>query len=334
VTSPSPRLLVVTTGGTIASRRDPAGAAATAAIDTGDLLGAVPELADIAAVEGRSFRLVNSWDMTPAAMLELAHELRSVLAADPPDGIVVTHGTDTLEETAVALELLVGPDRPVVLTGAMRAADRPGPDGPRNLLDAARVATGPTARDLGVVVVMGGEIHAARDVTKLHTTALHTFASPNTGPLGHVDDEQLRVRWRPQGLPPLPAIPPAQTAIPPVALVTMVAGLGDGPVRWAAKAGVAGLVLAGSGSGNVHAAAAPALGDLVDAGVPVVLASRCTAGTVTPAYGGPGGGATLVERGVIPAGDLSGPKARLALAFLLATGATVGQIRSWFAAVA
>jgi L-asparaginase len=329
-----PRLLVVTTGGTIASRRDAAGEAATAAIGSDDLLAAVPNLADVAEVEGRSFRLVNSWDLTPAVMLELAHELRSVLASDPPDGVVITHGTDTMEETAVALELLVGPDRPVVLTGAMRAADRPGPDGPRNLLDAARVATDPASRKLGVVVVMGGEIHAARDVTKLHTTALHTFASPNTGPLGRVDDEQVRVRRHPQGLSALPEIPAADATIPPVALVTMVAGLGDGPVRWAAEAGVAGLVLAGSGSGNVHADSVPALGDLVDAGVPVVLASRCPSGAVTPSYGGPGGGATLVARGLIPAGDLNGPKARLALTFLLAAGATVEQIRRWFAAVA
>jgi L-asparaginase len=333
MTSSSPRLLVVTTGGTIASRRDPASGAATAAIDTDGLLAAVPALADVAEVEGRSFGLINSWDMTPAAMLALAHELRACLASDPPDGVVVTHGTDTLEETAFALELLVGPDRPLVLTGAMRPADSPGSDGPRNLLDAALVATDRSSRGLGVAVVMGGEVHAPRYVTKLHTTALHTFASPDWGPLGILDGERLTVRWAPRGLPALPAIPPADAELPAVALVTMVAGLGGAPVRWAADAGVVGLVLAGSGSGNVHADAAPAIDALMDAGVPVVLASRCTAGRVTPVYGGQGGGATLVERGVIPAGDLSGPKARLALTFLLAAGATVEEIRRWFAEV-
>jgi L-asparaginase len=264
-------------------------------------------------------------------MVELAGYLRRTAAEDPPDGVVITHGTDTLEETAFALELLTRDvPFPVVLTGAMLASDAAGADGPRNLLDAVRVAIDPAARDLGVSVVLGGEVHAARYATKTHTTALDTFASPDTGPVGRVDDGEVRIRWRPERVPAV-ALDDLPTDVE-VDLIRMVSGLGPRQLRAARDGDVAGVVVEGSGSGNVHNEVVAELEALVDAEVPVVLASRCIAGRVTPTYGGRGGGAELVELGLISAGELSGPKARVALLLLRAGGADVAAVRRWFAA--
>ena len=325
------RVDIVTTGGTIASRRDPETETVRAAVDAEDLVAQVPPLADLAEVRGHPFRLINSWDVTPAMMVELAGYLRRTVADDPPDGVVITHGTDTLEETAFALELLTRDvPFPVVLTGAMLASDAAGADGPRNLLDAVRVATDPAARDLGVSVVLGGEVHAARYATKTHTTALDTFASPDIGPVGRVDDGEVRIRWRPERVPAV-ALDDLPTDVE-VDLIRMVSGLGPRQLRAARDGDVAGVVVEGSGSGNVHNEVVAELEALVDAEVPVVLASRCIAGRVTPTYGGRGGGAELVELGLISAGELSGSKARVALLLLRAGGADVAAVRRWFAA--
>jgi L-asparaginase len=321
------RVTVVTTGGTIASRRDPGTGASVAAVSADDLVDGVPGLAAIAELDVHPFALVNSSEVTPATIVELARHLRGPVADDDPDGVVVTHGTDTLEETAFALDLLVDRRRPVVVTGAMLAADQPGADGPRNLRDAVAVACSPDAHDLGTVVVLAGEVHAARYVTKTHTTAVGSFASPTTGPVGTVDPAGVRMRWRPRRAPTLELADP----VVDVELVTMVVGMGDRQLRAAADDGVRGVVLAAAGSGNVHPAVVPAVRDLIEAEVPVVLASRCIGGRVVPSYGGGGGGATLVDLGVIPAGELSGPKARLALQFLLGAGADVAAVREWFA---
>lgn len=323
-----PRVTVVTTGGTIASRREENTGAAVASMQVEQLLDSIPELADVAEVNGQTFSLKNSWDITPADIAALARLLNELGRDDAPNGFVVTHGTDTMEETAFALELLVDVDVPVVLTGAMRSADEPWPDGPRNLLDAVTVAASRAARGLRPTIVMAGEVHAARYVTKAHTTSLGTFASPGLGPIGSLDGDGVHVRWMPRRLPPLPVVEPDVA----VDLVTMVSGLGDRQFRDALEAAVGGVVIEGSGSGNVHAAAVPAIRELVEAGTPVVLASRCGAGRVVPTYGGAGGGASLVELGVIAAGDLSGPKARLAMMYLLGGGGDPGRVRRWFAA--
>jgi L-asparaginase len=322
------RICIVTTGGTIASKVDPDTGAAVPAVAAEELLAEVPGLADLGEVEAVEFSLVNSWDMTPAAMADLARTIAGL--APRADGFVVTHGTDTMEETAFVLDGLLDLDQPVVVTGAMRNASQAGSDGPRNLLAAATVAAADQARGLGGVVVMNDEVHAARHVTKLHTTALDTFGSPGVGPLGAVDDLGLLLWWRPGPRPPLPLVDPD----PDVQLVKMVAGLDEVLLRAALDAGAGGVVLEGSGAGNVHAAVQPAVRALVDAGVPVVLASRCPGGRVVPAYGGDGGGATLAALGTIRAGDLNGPKARLALMFALGAGYDRAAIRDWFAGLA
>jgi L-asparaginase len=319
--SPTPRVRLLTTGGTIASTPDPDTGAMRASTSGDDLVAAIPGLADLADVEVEDVALVNSWDVTLPLMADLARRVAAA-AADGVAGVVVTHGTDTLEETAFALDLLHDAPLPVVVTGAMRGGGgNPAlTDGPRNLLAAVRVAAAPAARDLGCVTVLNEEVHAARWVTKLHTTALHTFASPGAGPVGHIDDRGLALRQRP---PSGRALRTPNGGIPdpaePIPLLWAAAGIDAGMVE-AAGADARGLVLAGSGSGNVPAPWLPAIRALLQRDIPVVLASRCQQGRVVPTYGGDGGGRVLVDAGVLPVGALSAVKARIALAFGLGAG--------------
>jgi L-asparaginase len=317
---------VVTTGGTIASTRDPVTGAAVAAVAPEELLASVPGLAAVADVRAHVQALRNSADVTPRSIAELARVLAARAGADDaPDGFVVTHGTDTLEETVFALAGLLAIPQPVVVTAAMRSADAERPDGPGNLLDAVRVAA---TRSLPgeVVTVLAGQLHGAREVTKTHTTAVDAFTSPGAGPIGTVDGDGVRLDRRPRPVPAFPLVDPDVE----VDLVRMVVGLGPRALRHALADGVAAVVVEGSGAGNVHDEAVPAIRDLLAADVPVILASRCLAGRVVPAYGGAGGGATLAAEGVVLAGELSGPKARLAVCFLRAAGATTGEVRRWF----
>lgn len=320
---------IITTGGTIASRADPATGAAVPVVSGDELLASVPQLAAVAATRVCEFSQMSSWNMTPALMADLARAARTALDDPAVAGVVVTHGTDTMEESAFALELVLDSPKPVVFTGAMRHAGQPFPDGPRNLLVATQVAAAPAARGVGVVVVMHDEIHAARYVTKTHTTALDALRSPATGPIGAVDDSGVWLRCLPPRLPRLPLVDP----VADVFLVRMATGLSDRLIRAVLEGGGRGLVIEGSGSGNVYGGWEAAIGEVIAADVPVVLVSRTGGGRVAPGYGGAGGGRTLVDRGVIPGGDLSGPKARLALMFALGAGWSNDRIRAWFAAV-
>jgi L-asparaginase len=323
------RIEIVTTGGTIASRVDPATGAAVPAVRAADLLALVPGLGQLAEVRTTEFCLESSWNITPAMMGELARTVRERQADPGTAGVVVTHGTDTLEETAFALDLLLPAETPVVLTGAMRNASLPGADGPRNLLGAVRVAADPAARGLGPLVVMSDEAHAARHVTKTHSSALDTFRSPGAGAVGRIDSLGLSVRWRPRRPPALPIAAPE----PRVHLLECAAGADPAPLRAALGTGAKGLVVAGSGAGNVHRDWEEPIREAVAAGLPVVLTTRCGAGRVLPEYGAPGGGAVLHRLGVVPGGELSGRKARIALMFALGAGLDLPAIRSYFAAL-
>jgi L-asparaginase len=325
-----PIVHMITTGGTIASRIDPSTGAALPVVRPDELVAQVPALADVAEVRVTDFSLVSSWHMTPSMVANLARTIQTVLAEPDVAGVVVTHGTDTMEETAFALDLLVEGPAPIVVTGAMRNSSLPGPDGPRNLLAAVRVAADSAARGLGVLVAMNDEVHAARYVTKTHTTALHAFTSRGMGPVGVIDDEGLWLRWRSVRLPRLPLVDPE----PKVYLIKMAAGMDDLLLRAVLEAKGRGVVIEGSGAGHVYEGWEASISALVQVGVPVVLVSRTGGGRVVAAYGGPGGGQTLRRLGVVPGGDLSGPKARLALMFALGAGLDLDGIRAYFAQVA
>ncbi len=323
------RVVLLSTGGTIASRRDEASGHTVASVAGAGLLAQIPSLAELAEIEIEDVGTAPSFDLTPAFGHGLAARIRHHLARPEIAGVVVTHGTDTMEETCYLVDLLVAAGKPVVFTGAQRAHDAAQPDGPGNLLDAVRVAGAEVARGLGVLLCFAGQIHAARDVTKLSTVALATFQSPGLGPLGEVDGEQVLIRRQ----------PPARRHFAPMALAAEVAllrlYLGFDPrlVEAALALGAKGLVLEAFGRGNGPAALVPVVAQAVAAEIPVVICSRCLTGRVMPIYG-KGGGRDLAEAGALFAGDLKGPKARLLLMVLLAEGLPLAEIRRQFAELA
>jgi L-asparaginase len=316
---------IITTGGTIGSRVDPATGGAVPAVSAEELVSLTAGLSELAEIRITEFGRLQSWNVGPQTMAKLAAAVASALDDENVAGAVVTHGTDTMEETAFALDLLIGSEKPVVLTGAMRNASEPEFDGPRNLLSAARVALDDAARRRGALVVMNDEIHAARYVTKTHTTAFQTFASPESERLGVIDD---RVRFD-FDLPEMPKLARFR-AEPGVHLVKMAAGADDFLLRKLLEARVAGVVVEGSGAGNVPDAWHEPIAALVAAAIPVVLVSRCLSGRIVPAYGGPGGGRTIHGLGVIDGGWLSGPKARVALSLALGSGMPAAELHGLF----
>jgi L-asparaginase len=319
-----PRVAVVTTGGTIASRVDKAGAVIPV-VSGAELLDLVPGVDEVADVELVDFARVPSWNLEPDMLLELARRADELLHGGAT-GVVVTQGTDTLEETAYLLDLIVQSERPVVVTGAMRNNSELGADGPRNLYNAVRVAADPAAAGRGTLVVFNEEIHAAREVTKTHSFNLSTFRSPYAGPVGYTDTAGVVFTRRPEPTPKL-----APTSLPRnVYLLKMALGIGDLLVRCCVQATVDGIVLEGTGLGHVPGTVVPAIRSAVDAGIPVLLTSRTFAGRVLPVYGSPGGGHELREAGVILAGDLSGQKARLELMAALGAGLRGEELRTHF----
>jgi L-asparaginase len=309
---------------------DSGAAGVTPRLGAAELVDAVPALAGVAELDTVAFRQLPSGDLGWTDLAELATAIARTFEAGA-DGVVVTQGTDTLEETAFALDLLVAADRPVVVTGAMRNPTLAGPDGPANLLAAVQVAAAPSAAGLGTLVVLSDEIHAARYVRKAHASSTAAFSSPTAGPLGWVAEGRCRIGLRP---PPLPrVVGPAPGPVPPVALLTATLG-DDGRLLGCLRAaGYAGFVVAGFGGGHVPSAWVPAL-EALAAEVPVVLAGRTGAGeALRETYGFAGSERDLLSRGLVPAGFLDGPKARVLLGLLLAGGAGVEAVRHAFAQV-
>lgn len=310
-----PRVLVASTGGTIASTggesKTPTESAATLLKAVSGIEGVDLEVAEVAQASGFQMDFER---------LEALRETVVGALADGVDGVVVTHGTDTMAESAYAIELLADPEGPVVFTGAQRPADEPGTDGPTNLRDAIRTAADERFRAAGgSYLAFNGEVHAARRVRKGHTTALGTFESPSTGPVGEFTPDGLRLLREPgRESAPIPG-----AALDPeirVEIVTNALGADGETVDRAREVGVDGIVLAGTGLGNATTDLGAALERAIGDGIPVVIASRCPAGTTAGLYGGPGGGATLRAAGAVGAGDLPPWKARLRLSIALASG--------------
>jgi L-asparaginase len=308
------KVVVVSTGGTIAMRRD---------AGTGKLVPAVSgeELVEMLAwpqappLELDDFARVPSFDVHGQLVLALARRVLAHCRRPEIAGVVVTHGTDTMEETVYAIDRLHGGDTPVVLTGAQRGADEPDADGPRNLRDAIRVAASEEARGRGAMIVFAGEIHPAREARKVHTSAVRAFASPGYGPIGHIDAGRVLFGRRPERRPPLPF----PEELPRVDLIRLYAGSDGAFLRCSLAEGARAVVLEGTGRGNANEQVVAAVREAVASGVPVVVCSRCAEGRVEPVYGR-GGGRDLAEAGAVFAGDLAGPKARVLLQLALGAG--------------
>lgn len=360
-------LTLISTGGTIASTRNSDGSVSVS-LSGRDLLAGLPDQISNVTVSGAapaspgssaadvgSFRTADvevidlavpgSWNLSTAVALSIAESARSALE-NGSDGVVVTHGTDVLEETAWLAELVLRPTTrlgPVVFTAAMRHAGEFGGDGPRNLADSLRVAADPSARDRGVLICLNGEVHHARWATKQHTTAVASFISPGRGPVGEVG----------VGGPVFHAAsPPTPLAAAhtdgsvrlggEVPVVTSHWDSTPGLIGWLLEQGAAGIVVEAGGAGNINGNLADGVLDALRLGVPIVVTSRCRSGSVQPIYGGKGGFATLVAAGAIGSSGLSAGKARLALQVALGAAASEGHsepgakaaaVRSFFRAL-
>ncbi|MDY7078559.1 MAG: asparaginase [Chloroflexota bacterium] len=321
---PGRYVAVLTTGGTIAMQHDvtAGGAVPTlGATDFGDFIAALPS----GLPELRTEELVNlpSSHFTLETLRIIQGRVAALAVSPDVEGIVVTHGTDTMEETAYLLDLTVPGKTPVVLTGAMRTASDVGYEGYANLLAAVRVAAAPQSRGLGAVVVFDDEIHAARHVTKMHTLSTATFQSPGWGPVGRVEGDSVIIERQPErrtldwrGLEPN------------VALLKLTVGVEVSLLEDALARGARGVVIEALGGGRVPPWWLPTIGQALAGGVPMVIASRCPAGRVWDAYGYPGAYRTLADLGCLFAEGLNGQKARIKLMVVLAAAeaAAVGEV--------
>ncbi|MFI2906794.1 asparaginase [Streptomyces sp. PDY-4] len=324
-----PTVVVVGLGGTIAMMPSDRDGAARPTLSAEDLLAAVPQLdgTDVD-IQTLSFASKPGASLTLDDIDRLANRLRVMAGEGAVDGIVVTQGTDTLEETAYLLSLLYAEQAPLVVTGAMRAPHLAGADGPANLLAAVTVAASPHARGLGVLVVFNDQVFDPARVRKAHSTSTSAFTAPDTGPLGVVAEGALRLLAVPAHKPR----PLAATLDRPARVILYLATLGDdGALLDVLLNQVDGMVIAGFGVGHVPETWVPVLAKAAQR-IPVVLASRTGAGTtLTRAYGFDGSEKDLLSRGLIGAGHLDPYKARHLLTVLLRSGADNDKIRATFA---
>ncbi len=329
--APLPQLLLLATGGTIAGRgvtSTSLSAYTAGAMAAAELLKALPQLQGLAHIQVEQLTNLDSADLQFQHWIQLVTRIREAFAASPElAGVVITHGTNTLEETAWLLELLIDDPRPVVLVGAMRPATALSADGPLNLFQAVQVACSPQACGHGVLVVMDGQIHGARAVTKVATQGVGAFQSPDLGPLGWVDDSGVHV----PGVSGARSVPFATLALPPQwPEVAILYGCVDPPLAMVSalfNAGVTGVVWTGTGAGQLSAGER----ELIQAwpGVlPLMLrASRCGSGPVHPC-------ALQDDLGLLPAGTLNPQKARILLLLALIAGMERVELSALLAAMA
>lgn len=321
-----PRIVIVFTGGTIASTLDREWGGVVPSLSGGEILSHVPDVYQMADIVVHEYGTFPGPHITPDRMLEIAEVIRVYMARTDIDGVVVTHGTDTLEETAYFLDSSVDSPKPIVVVGAMRNSSEADWDGPRNLRDAIAVAAHTASRGLGTLVCLGGDIHAASEVTKEDTADVSTFSSPNFGALGRVTNNHVLIHRR-----PIHRETYNVTRIPgSIPLFKCYAGMDGSLIEAARSQGAVGIVIEAFGVGNVTPGVYDALAAAVHAGLPVVLVSRCPVGRVEHVYAYDGAGLHLYKAGVIFADYLNGPKARIKLICTLGTGLTTDEVRKAF----
>ena len=328
-TADRPRIALLATGGTIACVSGPDGRMVPG-LTPEELVASVPGLEDVASISVESLQKVSGFDMGPERQAEVALRARELLEGGAVDGVVVTHGTDTIEETMYMCEMLVGEATargPIAFACAMRAGSEPGADGPRNLLNAVRIASSSAARGRGVLLSVNDGIHCASWVSKLNTLHVETFQSVRGGPVGSMQAGE------PVFVLDSPRSPRGAGIRGEVPLVKAYTGMQTDLFGWHLDRGIDGLVVEGTGAGNVPSSVAPGIERLLDAGIPVIVTSRCPYGLPESPYGGAGGGASLDDLGVLRAGHLNGPKARLALMVGLHETTTITELRTWLRGV-
>jgi L-asparaginase len=311
-----PTVALLSTGGTIASRYDPAKGGYVPALSGEDLVATVPAIRKIAKIQVEEISNLPSPEMTPQTWIRLSGRVNQLLAKPEIAGLVVTHGTDTLEETAYFLDLTTTSAKPIIVVGAQRPLSDPDSDGPRNLLDAIRVAITPDAIRMGVMVVMNGQINAARDVTKTNTSQVETFRGLEFGQLGVVDAEKVRLYRAPLRRQTIAV--DSRTQLGRVDIVVGYAGADGLLIRSVVRDGaVQGLVVSGLGLGDVTVSMFDAIQEARARGTPVVISTRVPTGRVFPLNAIKGGALSLKRIGCVLSDNLSPQKARILLMLAL-----------------
>jgi L-asparaginase len=307
-------------------RNDPAGSGAVPALTATEILEATRGIDAVTGVETEEWGAFPGPHMTAERMWALRNRIAQHVVRPEVTGVVVTHGTDTLEESAYLVARSVSAEKPIVFTGAMRTVSDLGWDGPANLLEAVRVAAAPEMRGYGVLVVISGQIFAALDATKTNTHLLDAFESPGLGPIGVLDEGELIMH---RELPPAPPIIEPSVLATPVDIIFVAAG-SDERLLDASRPIARAVVIAAMGRGNVPPAMVPAIERWIADEKPVVLTSRTQGGRVGHTYGYAGGGRRLEELGVIFGGSRRAQQARIDLMLALGAGMSMSAIRSAF----
>ncbi len=322
------RIAIYLTGGTISFRRNPQTGTTSPTLSGEDILKFVPGIRDELYIYVIDFARIPGTHMTLRLMMELARQIRSTLADEQFGGIVVTHGTDTLEETAYLVDLFVANEKPIVFVGAMRSSSELDWDGDTNLTAAIRVASTQQARGLGTLVVMNHEILAARDATKLHSDSLNAFGSSNDDALGTVNDSSVTIRRRPS---PSVHLNPSEV-VEPVQIIKVAVGCDSSLIDACIDSGAKGIVIEALGCGNVPPQCVSGIKRAINSNLPVVITSRCFRGGVAGRYDYVGGSAYLRALGVIGGGVLNSQKARIKLSLALGVSEKISDIREIFEA--
>lgn len=317
-------LLVIHTGGTISMSQDQSNKVVTN--DTNPISMHQDVINQYAQIDELNPFNVPSPHMTIQHVKQLKDIILEAVTNKYYDGFVITHGTDTLEETAFLLDLILGIEQPVVITGAMRSSNEIGSDGLYNYISAIRVASDEKARHKGVMVVFNDEIHTARNVTKTHTSNTNTFQSPNHCPLGVLTKDRVQFHHMPYRQQALENVNDKLN----VPLVKAYMGMPGDIFSFYSREGIDGMVIEALGQGNIPPSALEGIQQLVSLNIPIVLVSRSFNGIVSPTYAYDGGGYQLAQQGFIFSNGLNGPKARLKLLVALSNNLDKAEIKSYF----
>lgn len=320
------KVAVIFNGGTISMKFDNKIKAAVPALSGEEIMSKVKGIEKFAKVESFNFSELPGPHVTPSKMLELSKFIKDILKREDIAGAVVTHGTDSLEETAYFLDLTIKSEKPVVVTGSMRNSSELGYDGPRNLLDSICTAISDDARNKGVLVCFNDELNSASEATKVHSMHLNAFESPDFGPLGIIDSNRP-IFYRDRACNEYIETDKIEEK---VALIKTAAGMNSDFINFAAQSGYKGIVIEGMGSGNLPPLMVDGVKKAVEKSIPIVLVSRCYKGRVIDSYGDRGGGKELRDLGVIFGDNLPGQKARIKLILALGKTKDINEIRKIF----
>ena len=322
-------VVLIATGGTIAMKVDPEYNAPRPVFGGDDLLALRPDISSLAHLEVRNLFNLPSEHMGPEQWVRLQRAVSEELARDEVAGVIISHGTDTMEETAWFLDLTLNTSRPVVMVGAQRNASEADFDGPRNLFNAVRICLSPEAENKGVVICLNDQINAAREASKTSTSEVATFKSGDFGFLGQVDPDAVRFYRSPVRRQYIPLL---EGELPRVDIVSSYAGADGRLIDAAVEAGAGGIVMSALGCGNIPRAQYDAVLRAIRRGVAVVISTRVPNGRVFPLYGYEGGGKTLAEAGAVYADNLSPQHSRVLLMLGLQHGLNTADIAALFSA--